>query len=180
MGIYDFQNEMISFSVNPRLGIKSMKSDTAVFAGRCSIQSQKLLKECCNQQIKRKCMQWNKFFCLFLIRCGLHAARPVLITQQLSHCAVKHCVDISGLLWFTLPLLVTWGSLEVNLLWCCKPLFLQGPGISCLLQPGSVSWSVTGGGSRETGQRSGRSSSRDSTMTNQTSGSLWASRTTWM
>lgn len=70
----------------------------------------------------------------------------------------------------------TWGSLKVNLRWYYKLLFPLGLGIVCPLRSGSVSPSVTGGGNQETGQRSGRSSSRDSTVTSQMSDSLWASR----
>lgn len=75
----------------------------------------------------------------------------------------------------------TWGRLEVNLPWCCKLLFPQGQDTVCPLRLESESWSVTGGGNQETGRWNGRSWSRDSTMTNQTSDSLWASRTpgTW-
>lgn len=71
----------------------------------------------------------------------------------------------------------TWGTSEVNLRWYCKLLFPPGQGIVCPFQLGSASPSVTGGGSQETGQWSGRSWSRDSTVTSQMSDSLWASRT---
>lgn len=69
----------------------------------------------------------------------------------------------------------TWGSLEVNPLWCCKPPFPQGQDNVCPHPLGSASWSVTAGGNPETGPWNGRSWSKGSTMTNEMPGSLWAS-----
>lgn len=37
--MFDFQDEVISLSANQRFGIKSMKSNTAVFAGKCCVSS---------------------------------------------------------------------------------------------------------------------------------------------
>lgn len=37
--MFDFQDEVISFSVNQKLGIETVKSNSAVFAGKCCISS---------------------------------------------------------------------------------------------------------------------------------------------